>query len=707
MVKVKSIISWSAFGLLCLLTVLLIFEDGVVIPVWLQPAGRMHPLVLHFPIAFVFLLVLLDLFKKYLGTGVYQVASGFLINLTALFTTLAVVLGFFLYKEGYDSQVMALHKWSGVAVGYLSYILLIIPFHSVFYKVTLYFSFIVVIMAGHFGAGLTHGSDFLLEPVRQDKKVSIQDTTLFVSVIQPILTTKCHSCHNADKHKGGLDISSLAAIKNGGENGPLWIPNNPSKSAIIHRALLPVAHKEHMPPKGKEQLTELEVQLLHKWIGAGANEQLFLTDLSESDTLALLARNFIDVGNKGSDYRFSFVEQDIIEELNIPFRMVEQKSPSSPAIVATIFGRQTYKMEFLKELSAVKEQLVDLNLSYLPIKTEELEIIGSFENLEELNLNFTDITSSDLELLSPCKKLKSLSLSGTSVEFDGLDVIRQIPSLEHLYLWNTSISNSEIGDLKKRFPDVHFELGYLPEDEGKIKLTPPILASKKTIIGGTDKVVLSHKLQDVRIHYTIDGSEPDSSSEAYTEPLTFEDDIELKAVAIKEGWITSNVAVIEFYQKGLVPEGITLAFEPDMKFAGMGAHSLIDDKKGGTDIAPSAWVGFSTDHFSAMADFGEAPPRINKLVFSYGVVIRQRLAPPESIEIWAGNNKDSLTLLEKRAVEYTKDTPAKAVLFSDFSFDNLEYRYYQVNGVPRQKLPDWHTHKGKSSWLIVDQLFFY
>ena len=59
----KNILFNSTLALNCLLCFLWIFEDRLNIPPWLQVAGRMHPLVLHFPI------VLLTLFALQLLTG--------------------------------------------------------------------------------------------------------------------------------------------------------------------------------------------------------------------------------------------------------------------------------------------------------------------------------------------------------------------------------------------------------------------------------------------------------------------------------------------------------------------------------------------------------------------------------------------------------------------------------------------------------------
>jgi hypothetical protein len=51
------------FVLNTLLVFLLIFGNHLVIPQWLQPVGRMHPLLLHFPIVILMMGILFEFFR--------------------------------------------------------------------------------------------------------------------------------------------------------------------------------------------------------------------------------------------------------------------------------------------------------------------------------------------------------------------------------------------------------------------------------------------------------------------------------------------------------------------------------------------------------------------------------------------------------------------------------------------------------------------
>lgn len=711
--RIEKIVSNLVFFMLCLLTMLLAFESYVQVPYWLQPVGRMHPLVLHFPIGFVVLLVLVNLFKSQLEEQSYQKVNKFLLLLTAFTTTLAAVMGFFLSREeGYSSSLMSVHKWIGAAVSYIMYALIICYHNKKVYQVLLYTSFFSIVVAGHFGAGLTHGMNFLVEPVLKANKPEIDENTpVFTAFIQPILENKCQSCHNADKHKGELDMSTLEKLHAGGENGPVWVAGDTEGSEIVRRSLLPMENEEHMPPEGKPQLTDLEFELIRKWIEQGADEAVTLAQLSKSDTLYVIANRTIEKDNikEKPQYEFDFADQEVVAALNSPFRSVVQKSPKSPAIDVSVFGRQTFQLEFLTELKQIKDQVVSLNLAYLPINDEAIGFIGQLTNLEQLNLNFTDITGNTLMSLAACTNLTSLSLSGTQVGANILPVISALPALREVFLWNTELKEKEIKELQKKIPNVNVVEGYQLGSEGPLRLNPPDLLNEKEVIAKGEKIELIHRLKNVDIRYTTDGSEPDSlSSSTYTGPLQFDSFGTLKVKSYKEGWLSSEPRSYTFFIKGLEAENVELLIPPNKKYKGKGAITLTDLKKGkATNISAPTWVGYKDNPFTALVDFGEQPPSVNEVVLSYALNMDQYIMAPTSVEVWGGNEKESLTMIKKATPPQAEKMGSNAVEAEKISLGGSGFRYYKVVARPIRKLPNWHRGQGDRGWVFVDELFFY
>ncbi len=84
--------------------------------------------------------------------------------------------------------------------------------------------------------------------------------------IRPLLENKCFSCHNPDKKKGGLEMTSYAGLMNGGSGGAVVDAGNPQASRLWTLS----AHKEepYMPPEGAP-LEAKDLALLSKWVAGG------------------------------------------------------------------------------------------------------------------------------------------------------------------------------------------------------------------------------------------------------------------------------------------------------------------------------------------------------------------------------------------------------------------------------------------------------
>ncbi len=95
-----------------------------------------------------------------------------------------------------------------------------------------------------------------------------EEKTTYEGDVFPIFQQTCLNCHNPDKLKGGLDLSTFAAVLKGGSGGKIVEPGDTGSALIA--ALLPGAEKP-MPPEG-EKLPDEKVEILKRWIEDGLLE---------------------------------------------------------------------------------------------------------------------------------------------------------------------------------------------------------------------------------------------------------------------------------------------------------------------------------------------------------------------------------------------------------------------------------------------------
>ena len=211
--------------------------------------GRLHPLIVHFPITLLLLAGILEIFtvKKFnsslrAGIKLLIVAGTF----AAIFSAIA---GLLIVKEGgYEKDLSNIHQWVGIATAclgsvawlLLNWILVKEQFQLIkFYRSVLWMSALGVAVAGHFGASLTHGKDYIsatlpwstdyvtaaksnfdLTQFKNDTAQLTKQQSVELNVqVRAILAHNCYKCHGPEKIKGDLRLDRKDMIFKGGENG--------------------------------------------------------------------------------------------------------------------------------------------------------------------------------------------------------------------------------------------------------------------------------------------------------------------------------------------------------------------------------------------------------------------------------------------------------------------------------------------------------
>lgn len=712
MLRWKNILYNITFALNCLLIFLLLFESRMHVPAWAQTIGRMHTLLLHFPIVLLLLSIiceLVSLAKKYVLLKQSQVAD-FLLLITAFTSALSALMGLLLSKEdGYTQDIVVWHKWGGILIAVVSlawytYRSKIRQQKIVFYS-TAATAFVALLITGHLGGDITHGDDFLLAPVSKEKQqpsVLFEDAIVYANMVQPILQSKCMSCHNEKKAKGELVMLDFKSLLKGSKSGPLWDFSKPDLGLLLGRIHLPEEDKKHMPPAGKPQLTPTEEDILYHWIKAGADDTLKVAALAERDTLRMIAAStFKNI--ETDDYHFAPADEKLIKTLKNNYRQVAPLAMGSPALDVTFFSATQFHTEQLKELLQVKEQVVSLDLNKMPVTDNDLVIIAQLKNLRKLNLSFTNINGSGLAALNSLQQLKQLSLSGTAVTVAALSKLSSLVKLTELYIWSTPAQTENLSTLQKGLKKVQIQTGF-KGDTITIKLNKPLIENEDPIVIEPVQLQLKHPIKGTTIHFTTDGKDPDSLSPVFKEGFLVDRNMMIKAKAYKPGWITSDILEKIFYKAGYYIDSIRLLQPaPDETYKSIPAAILIDRKKGEPDFRTGSWIGYRGVPMQTML-YLQQPTITSQVTISSRVDIGSKIMPPSQVEVWGGNDANHLRLLTKTIPEQPKMEAPSYLKAYELKFDKGVYKCLKVVLTPLPKLPIWHSAKGEKAWVFVDEI---
>ncbi len=699
---------------------ILVFESELQIPLWLQPIGRMHVLLLHFPIALLLISMVMEFvpFKtENKNQPFYKNFNSTLFLVGVIAAGVTVVMGLFLSKEGgYGPEVLWWHKWWGVSVFFFGSLVFAMRKNSKRYDTAIAKSGALVItvcliLTGHFGATLTHGESFIWKPIVDDtpEAVPIEQAKVFDHLIKPILESKCIGCHNPDKLKGKLVLTDSVFIWKGGKSGKLFVAGNPENSLLMKRIHLQPENKKHMPPSGNTQLTHEEKELLHGWIKANVKFNQRIITLPQNDSLRLRAIAFLNSNETGDEpFDFDAADAETVEMLNTDYRVVSPVAKNSPALSVNIYSKENFSAETLNELLDVKVQIVSLELSKMPITQIDLKRVTEFENLRRLNLNFTDISGEGLAILTALTKLKSLSLSGTKVNYQ--DLKKYIPDFKNLNtvaLWKTGLTPDELMQLQTDNENVQF-LGISKDDAlNLIKLNPPRLKHKSAVFDDSIQLQLFHPVRDVNIHFTTNGSEPDSTSQVFNNNTVLKKSTAIKTRAYKLGWLHSDVVTLNVYRSFHKPDSIRLLSRLNRVHPANGAKTFFDHQLGTFNANSPAWAnnwaGFNKNDMELLLEF-KTPRMISSIALNTLIETETSIFPPATIEIWGGPSPTQLKLITRMKPEHPKDYRKPFIQLIECIMPQQKISFLKIIAKPVMKLPGWHKNKDKPALLLVDEV---
>ncbi|GGW48408.1 DUF2231 domain-containing protein [Arenibacter certesii] len=444
------------------------------VPDFILFLGRLHPLVVHLPIGFLFFAFILELYGRWNKNSTLSIAITLALFFGAISALVASVLGYMLSLSGdYEEGMLDTHFWFGVAttiVTFLAWAIRSGKFNMPKFNglkpnmATLALVVVLVSVTGHYGGNLTHGSDYLVKyaPFGRSEKVvlppisRLEEAAIYDYLVNPILDAKCISCHNSSKKKGGLSLQDTIAMKKGGKNGEVYIPGNIAKSEIIRRVMLDPTDEDFMPPEGKTPLTDEEKAILTFWIdNADANFKVKLVDLETPEEITSIASIMLGL-------------EDVTGKSGIPLPKVQTVSPKvlkglegegfkirelifesglyeivlPPQSITSKNGSDLDKM--LEKLLSIRDNIIWLSIKNNYVQDKHLKTISQFVNLKKLEIEKNPITDAGISEISANQSITGLNLYQTNITALSFESFSRMKGLERVYAWGTAITQEDV-----------------------------------------------------------------------------------------------------------------------------------------------------------------------------------------------------------------------------------------------------------------------
>jgi len=433
--------------------------------------GRLHPLLVHLPIGFLIIAIILGFFQN--NNPVFRKSITLIWLLSFISASFSALMGWLLSQNGhYIQKILSLHQWFGIGLVFFSgvgWLLRLRYFNTskLILKANNFLIAILLIIVGHFGGSLTHGDSYLYdyapEPIKNIfisdnevdyyKNLPLDSIKIYENLINPLFTEKCVACHNNEISRGELNMTSAEKIFKGGRSGSAIIPGYPEKSHIYSRVVRSQNDERFMPPTGPP-LSYREIKLIEWWISNGAPLNKSIPELSLSEEIQFLLLKSYNIDSRPKPWfenvKLMPLNEDIFNEFEKNNFSIRTLSVENTLLDIRFQGSQITK-KHLALLTQYAPYITWLNLSKCMLSGKQVESLSKMENLTRLYIQKNRLTTNDIFPLKNLKHLEILNLHSTQVDRNVFEIVESIRSLKKVYLWNTLVSSDQIQKKDSQF----------------------------------------------------------------------------------------------------------------------------------------------------------------------------------------------------------------------------------------------------------------
>lgn len=203
------------------------------------------------------------------------------------------------------------------------------------------------------------------------------------------------------------------------------------------------------------------------------------------------------------------------------------------------------------------------------------------------------------------------------------------------------------------------------------------------------------------VYYTLDGSEPDTTSYVYTEPFSISNTTTVKAVCFREGR-KSLVNVKQFTRIEKIPPVYHAPF--DKRYPGSGHFTLVDGQYGSLDHSDGHWQGFRNNGLDITVDLGTMM-KISSVGGNFLVKHEGWIFSPKSFMVLTSSDGKEFQAAGELHFEIPREQGEPKTERIQLDGLDARARYVRIKAETIGASPDWLTAaKGRPAWIFIDEI---
>ncbi|MEP6898102.1 MAG: family 20 glycosylhydrolase [Rhodanobacter sp.] len=272
-------------------------------------------------------------------------------------------------------------------------------------------------------------------------------------------------------------------------------------------------------------------------------------------------------------------------------------------------------------------------------------------------------------------------------------------------LWtNRARDDAGYADFQRRLQAQHpwldaRQVHYGAEDSNPVDYTVALNTRRK---GWT--LSARRGLPDLLSRYTLDGSEPELQSAAFTDTVDIHKPGVLKVAPFRHGHLYDHPLSFTLVDQLALGRSVRLAQPPQPPYAGFADRALLDGILGGDDPKDGSWVGWEGNDLDATVDLAK-PIAIHSVSVRFMQQSGSWILLPRQVVFSTSTDGQHWTSVHTEAIQVNPDDMGSLVRQIHFSAPKpVTARFVRVEATRYGSLPAQHPGAGHQAWIFTDEI---
>ncbi|HEY0661727.1 MAG TPA: family 20 glycosylhydrolase [Lysobacter sp.] len=244
-----------------------------------------------------------------------------------------------------------------------------------------------------------------------------------------------------------------------------------------------------------------------------------------------------------------------------------------------------------------------------------------------------------------------------------------------------------------------WRVGYGPEDRNVVDYTINRMPEENAW-----RLQAARGFDDLQLHYTRDGSEPEMASPSFTDALSVREPATLNVVPFRNGRPYAQARSFVMSSHRALGKPVEWSSPPNRNYRQAGDAVLVDGLFGGDSHADGLWTGWQGEDLRATIDLQQATP-VRSVAMRFLQQNTSWILLPQAVRYYASRDGQRWQLLQSTPMQVDPQDEQRSVREVRYNATKaIDARYIRVEVDQFGPLPQGHNGAGNPAFFFTDEI---